>query len=726
MGEVFDLEKKYLQYTEKIIETEIKKSLYDEESIKKDSIKLSFEDRLRGTHLNLNSRLCNIGKKIEKLEKSKKCPYFGRIDYQKSTDNKILPIYIGRSSITHNDNIIVYDWRSPICSLYYDSEVGPVVYNSLSGIQSGKLLLKRGIIIKNGQLISTLDSNLVTDDKLLLPYLNDITNSKMKTIIASIQKEQNSIIRTGNEDMIVQGVAGSGKTSVALHRIAYLIYTLGENVKSNDFLVIGPNDYFLNYISSVLPDLETTPVEQKTLLKLMNDYIDENFSIIDELSVKDKEVYKKISSFKGSLEYRDLIDDFIKRYLDGNEILIDDFKIDDKVVFSADMIKKRLLGESDKYLNFDKVHKYYKSLFKETKEDIYYRLNAEYKKMYTSLPKDDPLRKIYVEKSIELEKLVKKQGEKLLDKYFKSINKSCLSLYISFISELDNMKTSLNDKEIKTLQKDTLKSIRKKQISFEDIPSLLYLNYKLTDKVFDYRNVVIDEGQDYSIFTYYVLKKLFKNAKFNIYGDLTQSIYPYRSVKSWEDVNKRIFNEKCNLLTLSKSYRTTTEITENANNVLKTLDLKSATPVIRHGADIKYFDNNNDSSIKTNKIHEWLNLGYKTIAIICKDESESKKTQDELINMGINSKYISGKSTNYSNGVFVLSVATAKGLEFDCTIINDASSNVYDADNDVDMHLLYVASTRALHEQVIMYNNCITKPFESNINKNKVLKKVKN
>ena len=288
------------------------------------------------------------------------------------------------------------------------------------------------------------------------------------------------------------------------------------------------------------------------------------------------------------------------------------------------------------------------------------------------------------------------------------------------------MKTSLNDKEIKMLQKDTLKSIRKKQISFEDIPSLLYLNYKLTDKVFDYRNVVIDEGQDYSMFTYYVLKKLFKNAKFNIYGDLAQSIYPYRSVKSWEEINKRIFDEKCNLLTLSKSYRTTTEITENANDVLKTLDLKSATPVIRHGADIKYFDNNNDSSIKTDKIHEWLNLGYKTIAIICKDESEAKKTQDELINMGINSKYISGKSTNYSNGVFVLSVATAKGLEFDCTIINDASSNVYDADNDVDMHLLYVASTRALHEQVIMYNNCITKPFESNINKNKVLKKVKN
>ena len=719
MSKVFDLEEKYLEDIEKIIDVEINKKLEDEENLKNDSIKLSFEDRLRGTHLNLNSRLYDIGKKIEKLEKSKNCPYFGRIDYQKLNDSEIIPIYIGKSTITNDDNIVVYDWRSPICSLYYDSEIGPVTYNSISGIQNGKLLLKRGIIIKNGKLVNILDSNLVTDDKLLLPYLNDNASNKMKTIIASIQKEQNSIIRSNNEDIIVQGVAGSGKTSVALHRIAYLIYSLGENARTDDFLVIGPNDYFLNYIASVLPDLETDMVEQKTLLKLMNDYIEENLSISYE--AKDN---KKISSFKGSMEYRDLIDKFMKKYLNDDGILIDDFKIDNKVVFSSKMIKERLLGETNKQINFDKVHKYYKTLFKETKEDIYYRLNSEYRKIYKSLPKDNPVRKIYIEKSLELEKMIKKDGEKLLDKYFKSINKSCLSLYILFINELDKMTTSLNDKEIKILQKETLKAIRKKQISFEDIPSLLYLNYKLTSKEYDYKNVVIDEGQDYSIFAYFVLKKLFKNAKFNIYGDLAQAIYPYKSIESWEDVNKYVFDEKCNLLNLSKSYRTTMEITENANNVLKVLNLESAIPVIRHGIDVSYFNNN--SNIKIEKIYKWLNSGYKTIAVICKDEQEAKKVQDEFINLGINSKYISDKSTNYQNGVFVLSALTAKGLEFDCTIINDASANVYDVSNDVDMHLLYVASTRALHEQIILYNDNITKPFEDKINKNKILKKTKN
>lgn len=727
MNEILKTEKKYLEYIKRVIESEIKKSLEDNERTKKDSIKLSFEDRLRGTHFNLNSQLFNIGERIRELEKSKKSPYFGRIDYQKSNGNNILSIYIGKSAITDKNDLVVYDWRSPICSLYYDSEIGPVSYDSLSGVQNGKLLLKRQIIIKEGQLINALDSNLVTDDELLLPYLNINADNKMKTIIASIQKEQNSIIRSDDEDIIVQGVAGSGKTSVALHRIAYLIYAMGEKINSNDFLVIGPNDYFLNYISSVLPDLETTPVEQKTLLTLMNDYINANLSLNEEIISNDKtsqQIQERISSFKGSLEYRDLLDKFLKKCLEGNEIVSDDFKIDGKTVFSADMIRKRLLGTDRKYFDFDRTRKYYKALFKEYKEKIYDKLNKEYRSVYTSLPKDNPIRKEFIKKSMELDKLVKKQGEKLLDRYFKSINKSCLSLYVSFISELDQYETSLNDKEIRMLQKDTLKSIRKKQISFEDIPALLYLNYILTNKKLNYRNIVIDEGQDYSMFTYFVLKKISENAKFNIYGDLAQTIYPYRGINSWEELNKCVFENKCNLLELNKSYRTTTEITETANNVLSTLGLHFANPVIRHGSEVDYLENNDNTDMKKNKIKEWINSGYHTIAIICKDELEAKKVQCELINMGIDSKYISGRDNQYTSGVFVLSVTSAKGLEFDCTIINDASDDVYDINNDVDMHLLYVALTRALHEQIIMYDKNITKPLEDEIQKNMVLKKV--
>lgn len=727
MSKILDEENKYLDYVEKVIESELKKSFCDTEKLKNDSIKLSFEDRLRGTHFNLNSQLFNIGEKIDKLEKAKNCPYFGRINFQSLGSNKMLPIYIGKSAITDNNNLVVYDWRSSICSLYYDSEIGPVSYNSSSGIQNGNLLLKRQIIIKDGHLINVIDSNLVTDDELLLPYLNANVDNKMKTIISSIQKEQNFIIRLNNQDIIVQGVAGSGKSSVALHRIAYLIYAMKDQIKSNDFLVIGPNDYFLNYISSVLPELESKPVEQKTLLELMNDYLNTNLSLSEEvlLNSPKQQMQKNISLFKGSFEYCNLLDVFFKRCIDGNEIVTDDFKIDGKVVFSANMIRERLFGDDKKHFYFDRTRKYYKALFKEKKEEIYTELNEEYRSVYINLPMDDPVRKEYVKKSTELKKQVKQQGAKLLDKYFKSINKSCLALYVSFISELDQVETSLNKEEMMMLQKDTLKSIRKKQIPSEDIPALLYLNYRLTNKKMDYKNIVIDEAQDYSIFTYYVLKKIFANAKFNIYGDLAQAIYPYKGIGSWEELNKCVFDNKCTLLELSKSYRTTTEITETANSVLNALGLHYANPVIRHGSEVDYSDINDNPEIKVNKIKEWIDLGYQKIAIICKNELESKEEQSKLLNMGINSQYISGKDEKFTNGVFVLSVASAKGLEFDCTIINNASANIYDINNDVDMHLLYVALTRALHEQIVIYDKNITKPLEDKIKKNKVLKKYK-
>ncbi len=726
MEQILVTEKKYLDFVEKVIEEEIKKGLEKENAMKKESTSLSFEDRLRGTHFNLNSQLFNVGENIAQLERAKNSPYFGRIDYQNEFSQQPVPIYVGRTAISQGNTLVVYDWRSPICGLYYDSEIGPVSYSSPNGIQNGNLVLKRQILIKNAKLLNAVDSNLVTNDELLLPYLNVNADSRMKTIIASIQKEQNAIIRAENNNMIVQGVAGSGKTSVALHRIAYLMYNLGSSAKSNKFLVIGPNDYFLNYVSSVLPELETTPVEQKTLIELMNFYVGTDLTLEEEpvFTKRDKqELYRKISSFKGSSEYRHLLDKFIQNCLNGNGIVSDDFKIDDKVIFSREEIRRRLVGDVGRRFDYNSTYKYYKTLFREKKEDIYDALNEKYRSVYISLPKGDPKRNEYMQKSEELRKKVKDQGEKLLEKYFKSINKSCLSLYVSFISELSNSATSLLPDELRVLQKETLKSIRKKHLPFEDIPSLLYLNYCLTGKQLNYTNVVIDEAQDYGVFTFSVLRNIFRQAKFNIYGDIAQSIYPYRSVGSWDELNRVVFDNECQFLELSKSYRTTIEITEAANNILTTMGLSDAQPVIRHGTTVGYDDISADSKFKSKKINEWLDVGYQTIAVICKEDEEAQRVQKELADDGIISRYISKNDDQYTTGVFVLSVASAKGLEFDCTIINDASSTVYDANSDTDMHLLYVASTRALHEQVVLYNKDITKPFKGEVQKPKVLTK---
>ena len=717
MNQIFETEKKYLDYIKKVIEFEIKKCQDFEKKMIKDSTSLSFEDRLRGTHFNLNAQLLQNGERKFKLEKSKSCPYFGRIDYQDSNKN-VSSIYIGRSAVTHDNNQVVYDWRSPICSLYYDSEVGPVSYNSLSGVEKGFLLLKRQITIKDGVLINAVDTNLVSEDELLIPYLNVNADNAMKTIIASIQKEQNNIIRSRDIDLIVQGVAGSGKTSVALHRIAYLLYMQQMKSKSDDFLIIGPNDYFLNYISTVLPDLETDPVEQKTLLRLMNDYIGTTLKIQEEKLSGDFEqqcTQKKIAAFKGSFEYRNLLNDFAQSFINENVSSIHDFVIDGKTVFSAEDIQRKMneLGES--CIDLSKTHKYFKMLFKNKKESIYDRLNDEYRKKYISLPISDPSREKYVQKSIELNNLIKKQGDKLLDKYFKSITVSCVSLYMFFINSLNTLESSLTNKEVQLLQLNVLKSLKKKQILYEDISALMYLNYLLTNKTLDYRNIVIDEAQDYSLLAYYTFRKIFKNATFNIYGDLAQSIYSYRSISSWAELNELVFDNKCNLQELNKSYRTTIEITETANNVLNELGLHVAHPVIRHGNAVKYINTINQPDAKINAIYNWVNSGYQTIAVICKDEAEAKKVYIELSKKGISARYISQKDTQYSGGIFVMTVMSSKGLEFDCAIINNASSNIYDINNDVDMHLLYVATTRALHEQIIMYDGEIVKPFKNEI-----------
>lgn len=725
MTQILDEEKKYLEYVEKVIEKEIGSNSDSETSLKKQATSLSFEDRLRGTHFHLNSQLYNVGETIQRLERAIKSPYFGRIDYQQQTQTAPHKIYIGRSAISNNSDLVVYDWRSPICSLYYDSELGPVTYSSPVGKQEGNLLLKRQLLIKDGKLLNAVDSNLVSEDELLLPYLNVNADDRMKTIIASIQKEQNAIIRADNKNLIVQGVAGSGKTSVALHRIAYQIYLLGDKARANQFLVIGPNEYFLNYVSSVLPELETTPVTQKTLLELMREYTELDLTLDSQVTFKkgQEELQKQISSFKSSNEYYRLLEDFMQECINGIGLVEEDFKIDGKIVFSKEEIRQRLMGAEGKNFDFKNMYKFYKSLFKETKDDIYEQLNEEYRKKYISLPKGDPKRKQYIAQSEELRKLIKEQGEKLLDKYFKQINKNCLSLYVSFIASLDEKHTSLTIDGIHQLQKDTLKAIRKKHILFEDIPALLYIKYRLTNKKLNYSNVIIDEAQDYSPFTFYVLKQVFPNAKFNIYGDIAQAIYPYRSISSWEELNDSVFENDCTLLELSKSYRTTIEITETANSVLETLGLNPAQPVIRHGVNVVYEDTSDNNDIKVKKINEWVETGYKTIAVICKDDNEAQKVQEELANSEINSKYISNKDKEYEAGVFVLSVASAKGLEFDCTIINDASSNIYNAESDVDMHLLYVASTRALHEQLVLYNKNITIPYRDKIQPKKVLKK---
>jgi len=403
---------------------------------------------------------------------------------------------------------------------------------------------------------------------------------------------------------------------------------------------------------------------------------------------------------------------------------MNDFEIDGETIYTKEEIKNILFSTSNQYPNFDKACNYFVYKYKENMPNIYDRINKKYRDIYIKLPKDNPTRKEMIDKSQKLYCLMKDKGTKLIKDYFKKLKIKPLDLYKIFISNLNSEQINLSEQEILMLQKDTLLSLKQKKVSFADLPALIHINYILSGKKIDYKHIVIDEAQDYGMFHFDVIKEIVPdNTTFSIYGDLAQSIYSYRSIDSWEDVNKNIFDETCQILNLNKSYRTTIEITNAANKVLKEMNLDLAIPVIRHGNKIELLNCSKDDSYRINKIKEWISKGYKTIAVICKTDKEAKEVYTDLCNKKINVKYISDKDNQYSGGVFVLTSAATKGLEFDAVIVNNASNQVYSENSDIDMHLLYVACTRALHEEIILYDDQPAKPFENKTKENICIKK---
>lgn len=394
---MFKEEEKYLEYTLDKIDEELKKANVELKELCKKGTTLSFEDRKRGEHFNINAMADTVGHKIGVLNRAISKPYFGRIDFSFSDNlNEVKKIYIGKTGIISNSNSVVTDWRAPISSLYYDSNIGNVEYQCPQGTIRGIMSLKRQINIKDSKLIDAVDASLVTGDELLKPYLSQNADNKMKIIISSIQKEQNKIIRKSpSTNIIVQGVAGSGKTSVALHRIAYLIYELSNKIHPEQFLVLGPNKYFLDYVSSILPDLEISPVNQETYFELVKEYIGRSckVSLKEEniINVNDLE-YRKIQALKSSLEFKKLVDDFMSVYLEKYAV-IKDFVIDGEVVFDKEKVKSFLFMLDNKIPNYNKAYQMLSVRLKDNLNDIYNNLNRKYKEVYTKMAFDDPERK---------------------------------------------------------------------------------------------------------------------------------------------------------------------------------------------------------------------------------------------------------------------------------------------------------------------------------------------
>lgn len=671
---------------------------------------------------------------IRNLKTSVNKPYFARIDFTSDEDGKVSTVYIGKNGVIKNTDIIVTDWRAPVSSLYYDAEIGRCSFEAPNGTISGNMSLKRQFEIELGELQEYFDVDLVSNDELLQKYLNSNNDARLKSIVSTIQKEQNDVIRKKIFDnIIIQGVAGSGKTTVALHRIAYLVYNYMKTIKQNQYLVIGPNPVFLKYIKSVLPDLDVSGVEQCTFEQFAQKYIDENISVnssdkkvIDNIEGKNN---SDVDKFKCSIKYKKMIDKFLKIYfysITSKSLMLGNFE-----VIPQNIMREIFEGTEEVYskdlnnkieITIDRLCKYIENNY----DFITSRYNNYSFELFKNVQTDEEknkMRNMFSKDRAELSK----NCRSILRKYFNKSKVSTIKLYKLFISSINDYDI-YNYNNISELKRKTQKNIKNNSYDFEDLSALIYIKTALgLNKNYErIKHTVIDEAQDLGEFNFYVLKESLPASTFSIFGDLAQSIYDYRGINNWNEVNEVMFSGNGEIVNFNKSYRTTAEIMESADDVLDSIGLSRSDMVVRHGNPVQVSeieDANNIPEYIAEKICEYKEKGYKTIAVISKTDLLSNYINKALKMFGINIPNVTANDDLIDEKFRVCTISNqlAKGLEFDAVILNNANEEIYSSNSSLDMKLLYVALTRALHELDIVYSGTITKPLSGNLKKSNML-----
>ena len=604
-------------------------------------------------------------KNINALRKSLSSPYFGRVDF--SYDDDIISVYIGINGIIENLKNYVFDWRSPIASLFYNYGVGKAEYTAPMGKIQGDILLKRQYKISNGKIKRCFESDINIDDEYLQEILSSASSKKMTNIVNTIQKEQNMIIRNvDDKHLIVQGIAGSGKTSVALHRIAYLLYN-EKNLTNNNVLIFSPNEVFSDYISNVLPELGEQNVLQTTFSDFSSSYIGgdiESFTNFLERYYNNENIClenQKHNKIKLSNEFKKEIDIFLKDYISTA-----------RFVKGLSINGKKITREE---LNRIFLEKFDNREVSRRLEDMSEYLGG-YKKEFK--------RKIF-QKLKELLTI----DTNPIEVYNKILSKNNLSI--------DKEKTKFNSNG------------KIKKLSYSDLLPLMYINFELNGypNARTIKHVIIDEAQDYTLLQFDILKKIFNSASFTILGDVNQTINPFYKYDNLNDINS-IFNNKGKYIELTKTYRSSQEIIEFSNNILGIDNACS----VRHSNSIpvefREVDKNEIRKILVENVHKMQEQNMKRIAIITKSNEEVINLYNELKKDLTKLKMINNSKDFKIGNLVILPSYISKGLEFDGVIIYTDKENEY---QEKDKYLFYVVCTRAQHALSI-YN-------QKNIVKNK-------
>lgn len=666
-------EEKHLELTTTLLRENISalaQDLYDNEEKQQEFKKYIWDTKAELDPTEMKTILSNNDKEIEDLEmkakyykklyKIQNSPYFGKITFEYDEGNK--DIYIGLTYLTKDNDNVIYDWRSPISSVFYDYEHGKCSYSAPGGIIEGYLHNKRQFTIENSKIKRVFDSKLTIQDEMLQEVLTRKNNDYMKNIVNTIQAEQNAIIRNvEDKNLIVQGIAGSGKTSVALHRIAFLLYKI-KNLTSDKVLIFAPNHIFSEYISNVLPELGEENTKETTFSDFLEAYIKE---------------YKNIESFTS----------FIERYYKKEELYTDLIKLKQS---------NEIIPVIEKYIqNYTKKARFTSEIFNRELYVPLEKLNYYLNERYSSIPLLERIDEISL-KIAEQEFRNNKSKARQIRKWLRerlNISIDMKEIYKNFFRSKEFIDIYGHE-----LPESYINRLDEKDISYEDACLFVYMKSLLMFLGNDYliEQTIVDEAQDYSILEYMLLKKILKRSKFTILGDINQTINPYYEYKSLNEL-KSVFTDSVNYIELNKTYRSSPEIIEHANKILG-LNLVSA---IRRNTSIpvefRYEDNLKEQLIKD---IENLKKDNKSIAIITKTDTEAatiykllKKDMNELTLIANNSKA-------FSRELVVIPSYMAKGLEYDATIVYTEKDNQF---TYKERYLYYVACTRSQHH-LIIYN----------------------
>ncbi|MDR4999563.1 HelD family protein [Brevibacillus parabrevis] len=661
-------------------------------------------------------------------------PYFGRVDFLKDEIYELDQVYIGKRGIVRSDTFdsIVVDWRAPIASLYYSGESKDAFYRMGREIVRGEVRLKRNFAIEDGEIVGIYDGAVKETinremghpdeflqegfiDEFLNANLNMANDSRLKDIVATIQSEQNEIIRAEKDrPIVVQGVAGSGKTTIALHRLSYLIYNYQDTMMSKKFMVFAPNRMFLTYISEVLPELGVDDVQQSTFVdwaaRLVKPLMPKGWRIVspdkplqlffeEGQDQREQEITRNRLRFKGSLACKEAMEQYI-RYVIETRIPFKKLSFlynKTKQVFSipGETIRQFFLEQFGALPYQRRVDALRKHLKQEMNKQLFSHLRE---------------RKVDLDKQglAKFEKML----EQILDTYLVSFPRlDIFAAYRELIAEEELLRklapAAIPDEVIRDVSTSSVALLEQERLEPEDIAPLLYLQHIIEgmNKAEHFDHTVVDEAQDLSALEVAVIGLATKRNSMTIVGDIAQGIHSYRGIHAWEELTQGIFEQlRPAYYTLAQSYRSTIEIMQCANEVLRQIDLPEtvlAKPVLRHGEKPVMVHAHSRTELWDDirsRVSVLQQEGFQTIAIVTKTILASKKAHKVLAESIADLTLLGSKDNQFPGGVTVMPAYLTKGLQFDAVILLDVASY---RNNEWDAKLLYVAMTRPVHRLVM-------------------------